>query len=75
MQARYIFISGGDRGIQNEIGTVISCPFLNDVERYDSLKNIWESMPKLNFLRKNHSSCTVGNNLYILGGSIKVSQN
>jgi len=59
MQPRYIFISG--------------CPNLGNgyeknVQRYDTLTDRWKILPELNIGRVHHSSCTLGNTLYVLGG-------
>ena len=59
MQAQFIFISEG----YNRDGQIV-----NDVERYDSMRDRWESLPRLNVARCFHSSCTLGNTLYVLGG-------
>ena len=40
----------------------------NDVERYDSIRDRWQSLPKLNKARCFHSSCVLGKTLYVLGG-------
>ena len=42
---------------------------LKNVDRYDSIRDIWESLPKLNKRRHGHSSCTLSNTLYVLGGN------
>ena len=44
-QPQFIFISGGYDN---------SCRNLNDVERYDSKRDIWESLPGLNLARYRH---------------------
>ena len=41
---------------------------LKDVKRYDSMRDRWESLPKMNVARYLHSSCTLENTLYVLGG-------
>ena len=43
--------------------------FYGDVERYDTLSNTWMSLPKLNHPRYDHSSFSIGDNLYVMGGS------
>ena len=40
----------------------------SNVERYDSYKDIWESLKSLSWPRLCHSSCTIGNTMYVLGG-------
>ena len=32
------------------------------------MRNTWENLPVLNSPRYNHSSCTIGKTLYVLGG-------
>ena len=59
MEPRFIFISGGHE--QNYL-------ILKDVERYDCIADRWESLPELNYARINHSSCILGNTLYVIGG-------
>ena len=59
MEPRFVYISGGYD--QNFV-------ILKDVERYDSIRDRWESLPELNYARMNHSSCTLGNTLYVIGG-------
>ena len=41
---------------------------INIVERYDSTIDTWHSFPSLNLARSLHSSCTIGNTLYVIGG-------
>ena len=41
---------------------------LSAVERYDSLRDTWESLPNLNTGRREHSSCILGSTMYVLGG-------
>ena len=59
MEPQFVFISGGKS--QSNLA-------LNDVERYDSIRDHWESLPSLNEARYDHSSCTLGKILYVLGG-------
>ena len=59
MQPRFIFITGGSD--END-------QLLNVAERYDSIRNTWALLPFLNIVRANHSSCTLGKTLYVLGG-------
>ena len=42
MEPRYIFISGGIKEVDDE------CEALDLVERYDSVRDLWETLPKLN---------------------------
>ena len=66
MQPRFIFMSGGLSGQD-------MMPF-NAVERYDSMRDTWERFPSLNMARSMHSSCTIGNMLYVIGGRDSGSQ-
>ena len=59
MEFRFIFLTGGFNS-DNQA--------LNDVERYDSISDTWESLPKLNLERSHPTSCTLGKTLYVLGG-------
>ena len=63
MHTQFIFISGGCVMYGNFGLTSIAT-----VERYDSLKNLWESLPDLTEARQDHSSCIIGNTMYALGG-------
>ena len=65
MQPGFIFISGGISNPFNEDTDIAA----NDVERYNSVKNIWETLPAMNLPRIGNSSCTLGNTLYVIGGS------
>ena len=58
MSARFIFISGGSTGRD----------YLSAVERYDKLRDTWESLPNLNEKRGLYSTCILGNTMYVLGG-------
>ena len=55
MQSNFIFISGGN------------C-YASSVERYNSSLDIWEDLPDLNQARRYHSSCIIGNTMYVVGG-------
>ena len=66
MSLRFVFISGGQGCPSNSLNKVPQ--ILNDVERYDPMRDIWESLPTLNLSRYLHSSCILGKTLYVLGG-------
>ena len=59
MAARFIFLSGGCNDDQE---------FISTVERYDSSIDTWEPLPDLNEARESHTSCILGNTLYVFGG-------
>ena len=59
MPARFIFLSGGCNDDDELISTV---------ERYDPSTDTWEPLPDLNEARDSHSSCVLGNTLYVFGG-------
>ena len=59
MEFRFIFLTGGFNS-DNQA--------LRDVERYDSISDTWESLPRLNLARSHATSCTLGMTLYVLGG-------
>ena len=63
MQSQFIFISGGDW-----ITARSNSETTGSVERYDSFKDIWQILPDLNDARSSHSSCVLGETLYVLGG-------
>ena len=46
----------------------IGFKIIDAVERYDSIKDIWETLPDLTLARMHHSSCIIGKTMYILGG-------
>ena len=48
--------------------------FVKDVERYDSIRDRWEDLPKLNLGRFCLSSCVIEKTLYVLGGMIDHDQ-
>ena len=54
-QDRYIFVSGGE--------------FQDSVERYDCASDSWSLMPALNGNRHKHSSCALGNVIYVICGA------
>ena len=60
IQPKFIVISGG---LFSDFFNAI-----NDVELYDTEKDKWVSLPKMNEAREQHSSCSLGDTLYILGG-------
>ena len=65
MQPQFIFISGGyDCNLET----------LNEVERYDCMADKWEGLAFLNIERSEHSSCIIGNTLYVLGEKTSFKQ-
>ena len=53
---QFIFLTGGHK------------KFLTKAKRYDLKRDKWEQLPALNVGRNNHSSCTIGKALYVIGG-------
>ena len=56
LRDQFIFLTGGHK------------KFIAKAKRYDLKRDKWEQLPELNVGRCNHSSCTIGNALYVIGG-------
>ena len=58
LQERYVIVSGGEDDYVK----------VSSVERYDLKKDIWEEIASLNEARGSHSSCSIGDTVYVFGG-------
>ena len=59
LKERYVFLTGGKGPLNRKT---------KKVERFDTTKSSWETMPNLNKTRVIHSSCCLGGSIYVFGG-------
>ena len=57
---KFIFITGGTNARNMKM--------IKDVRRYDINMNQWSEAPKMNFSRRDHASCALGEFLYVIFG-------
>lgn len=43
-------------------------PILDNVEMYNISTNTWSQVPSMHYEKMKHGSCSLANNLYVLGG-------
>ena len=60
----YVFFIGGIEVGRPRINNYL----FKRVSRYDIVKNRWEEMPELNKARFRASACSLGDNIYVVGG-------
>ena len=57
-----IVVSGG-------LASQMSNEYLKSVDLYDVKTDIWSTAPSMNTTRTNHSSCCLGDFVYVAGGT------
>lgn len=67
--SRYLIVSGTRQSAVSSSTTInFGGNSSASVERYDSLKDSWEELPRLNVGRYRHASCATANSVYVFCG-------